>query len=645
MPNIIWNPSQERIAKSNINRFMEKHAIESYEELIERSTQDIEWFWPAMMQDCQVEWYSDWTDLYDMGRSKSFEWTRWFIGGQINIAHNSLDRHAANPDCKDRMAMISEAEDGQVVTWSYEVMNAQANKFANALRELGCEKGDTVGFYLPMIPQLLAAFWGCIKAGCPFVPVFSGFGPAALKTRMADAQVTLLLTADVSVRRNKTIELLPICQKVSEEVASIQHLLTVYRSKEKSSKGDWAWHELVDRQSDQFQTEKMESEDVVMILYSSGTTGRPKGTIHTHGGSTAQIVKELGYAFDVKPNDTFFWVTDIGWMMGPWQFIGVQHFGATHVIFEGAPNYPKPDRIWEMVAKHRISHLGISPTLIRLLMRDGKQWPEKHDLSSLRILGSTGETWDPESYRWFFEEAGKKEIPIINISGGTEMVGCLLSPLPVTSLKACTLRGPGLAMDIDVFDDKGQSVRNQVGHLVCKKPCPSFTRGFLGDPDRYIETYFSKWPGVWYHGDFASVDQDGFWFLHGRSDDTIKVAGKRTGPGEIEAALMEHPAVSEAAVIGVPHEIKGETPVCFVILQSHATFSEQLREELKQQVVKFHGKTLLPQDLKFVKSFPKTRSAKIVRKIIRARYLHLDDPQDISSIGNPEAIEEIDRAI
>ncbi|RME24998.1 MAG: AMP-dependent synthetase, partial [Deltaproteobacteria bacterium] len=408
---------------------------------------------------------------------------------------------------------------------------------------------------------------------------------------------------------------------------------------------DLLWSESVPGQPDEFECEQMDSEEVAMILYSSGTTGKPKGTVHTHGGATAQIVKELGYAFDVKPGDRFFWVTDIGWMMGPWQIIGVQHYGATHMIFEGAPNHPEPDRVWQMVERHKLTHLGVSPTLIRLLMREGDNWVDKHDLSSLRITGSTGETWDPESYMWFFEKVGKRRLPIINISGGTEMVGCLLSPLPITELKPCTLRGPGLGMDIDVFDDDGKPVRGKVGHLVCKKPAPSFTRGFLKDPQRYIETYFSRWPEVWYHGDFASIDEDGFWFLHGRSDDTIKVAGKRTGPAEIEAALIEHPAVSEAAAIGVPHELKGQVPVCFVVLAPGYRPDEKLRQELVEQVVKFHGKTLRPQEVRFVEVLPKTRSAKIVRKVIRKVYLGESDIGDTSSIENPDAIEKIRQAI
>ena len=279
-----------------------------------------------------------------------------------------------------------------------------------------------------------------------------------------------------------------------------------------------------------------------------------------------------------------------------------------------------------------------------MFMRYGDEWVKKRDLSSLRILGSTGEPWDPESWNWFFEKIGKRKLPIINISGGTEIVGCFLSPLPITSLKPCTLRGPGLGMDVDVFDDNGKPIREKMGHLVAKKPAPSMTRGFWNEPERYIEAYWSKWPNIWYHGDWASVDKDGFWFLHGRSDDTIKIAGRRTGPAEIESALIEHPAVSEAAVIGIPHEIKGEGIVCFVVLKHGYKPSENLREELKSQVIKTMGKPLKPKDVKFVKDLPKTRSAKIVRRIIKAKFLG-KDIGDVSSIENPEAINGIDKAV
>jgi len=644
MNEVIWKPYGDYMEKSNIKRFMDKHGIGGYQELITRSTKDIEWFWGAMMEDCNVEWFKPYDSILDLGNSKSFEWAKWFVGGKINMAHNCLDRHAKNPAKKNHPAFIWEGEDGSCRKWTYWDLYTEANRCANALRSLGINKGDKVGFYMPMIPELVVAFWACLKLGAPFVPVFSGFGAKALGVRMEDAEVKVLFTADKSLRRGKQVELKTACDEAAKMAPTIKHIIV----KRRTGNGDvpWAegrdiwWEDIVPNQSKDFETEETEAEDCAMILFSSGTTGRPKGTIHTHAGAMAQIVKELAYYFDVKPDDRFFWVTDIGWMMGPWQIIGVQHHGGTHMIYEGAPNYPNPDRIWDMVERHQITTLGISPTAVRLLMRSGLEWVKKHDLSSLRILGSTGEPWDPDSYMWFFENIGKKRCPVINISGGTEMVGCLLSPMPICSLKPCTLRGPGLAMDVDVYDDDGRPIRGGIGHLVCKKPCPSFTKGFLKDPQRYVETYFSKWPEVWYHGDWAHVDEDGFWFLHGRSDDTIKIAGKRTGPGEIEAALIEHPAVSEAAAIGVPDNIKGEVLVCFVLLQPGYEPSEELRGELEEQVVKFHGKTLRPKDVRFVAALPKTRSAKIVRNVIKKKYLG-EDVGDISSVENPEAIEEI----
>jgi len=377
-----------------------------------------------------------------------------------------------------------------------------------------------------------------------------------------------------------------------------------------------------------------------MYLYTSGTTGKPKGTVHTHAGALAQIAKEHGFTFDVQPEDVFFWVTDIGWMMGPWEMIGVTFWGGTMVVFEGAPNHPTPDRVWQIVERTKVTKLGISPTLIRVLKPAGDEWVHKHDLSSLKMLGSTGEPWDEDSYMWFHEKVGGSRCPIMNISGGTEIVGCLLMPLPVMPLKACTLGAPGLAMDIDVFDESGKSIRNEIGHLVCKQPAPSMTKGFLGDPDRYMETYFSKFPGVWYHGDWAKIDDDGAWFLFGRSDDTIKVAGKRVGPGEVESILVEHAGVAEAAVVGVPNELKGEALACFVVLMPNQKESEDLKKELREMVAHRLGPVMRPETIHCVQALPKTRSGKIVRRAIRGTYLG-EPSGDVSSVENVDALELI----
>jgi acetyl-CoA synthetase len=622
---------------------MKRHDIKNYINLIKKSIEDIEWFWDAVLKDLNIEWYKPYEKVLD--DSKGIQWTKWFIGGKINIVHNCLDKHVKS-NRKENIAIIWENENGDRRKLTYEQLFKEVNKFANALRELGVKKGERVGIYMPMIPETVVAFLGIMKIGAISIPIFSGFGGHALAERLDIAGAKVLITADGSVRRGKTVNIKNEVDKAINSVPSLEHVV-IYKSlgidiQIRDSIDLW-WEDLVSNQSDECSTEQMDSEENAMIIFSSGTTGRPKGTIHTHGGALAQITKELGYYFDIKENDIFFWLTDIGWMMGPWMIIGVQNFGAAIVIYEGAPNYPNPDRLWKLIDENKITTLGISPTAIRMFMRYGDELINKHNLSSLRFLGSTGEPWDPESWNWFFEKVGKKRIPIINISGGTEIVGCFLSPLPITDLKPCTLRGPGLGMDIDVFDDNGKPIRGQMGHLVAKKPAPSMTRGFWNEPNRYIDTYWSKWPNVWYHGDWASIDNNGFWFLHGRSDDTIKIAGRRTGPAEIEAALIEHPAVSEAATIGVPDKIKGEDLVCFVVLKPDYEPSKELREELKVQVVKIMGKTLKPRDIRFVNDLPKTRSAKIVRRIIKATFLG-ENISDISSVENPNAIEEIRKA-
>lgn len=644
MNELVWKPSENYIENANITRFMRKHNIKDYNELIKKSTENIEWFWDAALKDLNIEWYQPYEKVLD--DSKGIQWVKWFIGGKINIVHNCLDKYATS-DKKNNIAITWETENGDAKKLTYGELYCDVNKFANALKELGVQKGDRVGIYMPMVPEIVIGFLAIMKIGAISIPIFSGFGGHALASRLDIAGAKVLLTADGSIRRGKNVEIKKEADKAADNVYSIEHVIVFKRLdieiSWKEGRDIW-WDDIVSHQSDICETEHMDSEDYAMIIFSSGTTGRPKGTVHTHGGALAQIAKELGYYFDVKDDDVFFWLTDIGWMMGPWMIIGVQSFAGNIVIFEGAPNYPNPDRIWKLVEKHRITTLGISPTAIRLLMKYGDEWVKKHDLSSLRLLGSTGEPWDPDSWNWFFEKVGDKRIPIINISGGTEIVGCFLSPLPITSLKPCTLRGPGLGMDIDVFDDNGEPVRGKMGHLVAKKPAPSMTRGFWNEPDRYIDTYWSRWPNIWYHGDWAKIDEDGFWSLHGRSDDTIKIAGRRTGPAEIEAALIEHPTVSEAATIGVPDEIKGEDIVCFVVLKPGNEPNEDLREELKGQVVKIMGKTLKPRDIKFVKDLPKTRSAKIVRRIIKAAFLG-EHISDISSVENPQAVEEIKNAI
>jgi acetyl-CoA synthetase len=385
--------------------------------------------------------------------------------------------------------------------------------------------------------------------------------------------------------------------------------------------------------------------DPAIILYTSGTTGRAKGTVHSHAGTLVQIGKEVGYAFDIKPEDRFFWLSDIGWMMGPWELIGGFLLGSTVHIYEGAFDWPRADRLGEMIAKHKISVLGISPTVARLLRRSGDDVLDRHDLSSLRILGSTGEPWDEESWMWFLDKVGQKRCPIINISGGTDIIGCFLSPLPLHSLKPCTLAAPGLGMAVDVWDEDGNPVREEVGYLVCTQPSPSMTRGLWNDASRYLDTYWRRWRDVWDHGDWALIDEDGCWFLQGRADDTLNIAGKRVGPAEIESALIESGVVSEAAAVGVPDRLKGEAIVAFAVLKPDVEPTDEIKRQLIEGVGEKMGKHGRPKEVLFVDDLPKTRSAKILRRVVKAKYLGKDDLGDLSSLQNPEAVDAITSAV
>lgn len=644
MSEFIWKPTAEYIDNSNIKRFMDRHGISDYRELWQRSVEDIRWFWDEVVKDIGLAWYEPYDEVLD--DSKGIEWARWFVGGKTNIVLNCIDRHL-EAGLGERKAIIAEADDGSVREITYAELGAEVSQLASLMRDLGIEVGDRVGIYMPMVPEVVVAMFACFKVGAVAIPVFSGFGAEALATRLDDAETKLLLTADGSFRRNKPVHIKDSADQAVAKVPSLKHQLVLKRA---NLEVDWVegrdlwWKETLAKYPTDAETVQLDSEAPCLILYTSGTTGKPKGTVHTHAGCLAQMGKELFYAFDLKgDSDVFFWVTDIGWMMGPWEMIGVQLQGGTYALLEGVPNYPTPGRLWEMIERHEITTLGISPTAIRVLKAAGDEWAEKCDMSRLRLLGSTGEPWDPDSYSWFFEKVGGGRCPIINISGGTEIVGCLLSPLPITPLKPCSLGIQALGMDIDVFDEEGNSIVGGIGHLVCKQPGPSMTKGFWNDPDRYIETYFSRFKGVWYHGDWAQQDEDGLFFLHGRSDDTIKVAGKRTGPAEIEGAMNKHEAAVEVAAVGVPDEIKGEAVVCFVAIKAGIEETEELRAELSDQVVASLGKTLRPKSVLFVDVLPKTRSGKVLRGMIRRKFLGRD-VGDTSSVENPEAVDKIGEA-
>ena len=617
-----------------------RHGLGDYDTLYRRSVEDPAWFWGAIAADLGLEWIRPYQQVLDT--SRGIQWARWFSGGQTNLVLNCLDRHlragrGAHP------AILWEGEDGAVRTLTYQNLSDEVGRLAGALRGLGLGRGDVAGIFMPMTPETAIATLALSRIGAIYVPIFSGFGPAAVATRLNDCEAKLLITADGFTRRGQPIEMKRVADEAAAQVASLQRIIVHRRLGNKvpwTAGRDLWWHDVVRNYPTSAPPDVMDPEDPFMIIYTSGTTGRPKGTVHVHMGFPLKGAMDMGYCFDVGPQDRVFWYTDLGWMMGPWLIMGTLMLGATMVLYDGTPDHPTPDRLWEIVERHRVSVLGISPTAIRALMRHGPQPPGRHDLSSLRILGSTGEPWNPEPWKWYFEHVGGGRCPIMNYSGGTEISGGIVCCDLLHPQVPMAFTGPVPGMAADVYDEQGRPVRGEVGELVITQPWPGMTRGFWRDPDRYVETYWSRWPGVWVHGDWVRVDDDGFWYILGRSDDTLNVAGKRIGPAEVESALTTHPAVAEAAAIGVPHDIKGEVIVCFAVLRPGYTEGAALRDELKRVAAALLGKALAPDDIRFVRDLPKTRNAKIMRRVIRARYLGRD-PGDLTSLENPQAVEDI----
>lgn len=636
---VAWRPSPEYIAHSRLTAFISQHGLRDYGDLLARSTADPEWFWRAVLDDLAIEFYEPYTKILDT--SRGLPWTRWCVGGRMNIVHNCLDKWMGTP-VADRDALRWEGEEGETRRMTYAELRQAVNECAAGLRALGVQKGDRVALFMPMCPELIVVFFAVIRLGGIVLPLFSGYGADAVATRLRDSEAALLVIADGFWRRGRHVLMKPVADEAVATAPSVRHVVVVPRLGI-----DVAMHARDVRFADIVQpgagclNEPTDAEDPLMLIYTSGTTGRPKGAVHTHCGFPIKSAQDMAHCFDVHAGETMYWVSDIGWMMGPWEIFGMTLLGGTFVIYDGALDYPAPDRLWSLVERHRVNILGVSPTLVRSLMRHGEEPVRRHDLSSLRILGSTGEPWNPDPWRWLFDVAGGSRLPIINYSGGTEVSGGLVAGNVLTPLKPAAFAGPPPGIAADVVDDQGQSVRNQVGELVVRAPWIGMTRGFWKDDQRYEETYWSRFPDVWVHGDWAEIDEDGLWYILGRSDDTIKIAGKRVGPAEVESVLVEHPAVIEAAAIGVPDELKGQALVCFCVLRSADAAAPDLAGDLKALVASRLGKPLRPEQIEFVADLPKTRNAKVMRRVIRAAYLG-QPPGDLSSLENPQAVAEIE---
>ena len=644
MTDIAWTPSPEYVERANVTRLMRAHGIKDIGELRRRSVEDVEWYWDAVVKDLGFEFSTPYETVLDT--SRGVPWATWFGGGRINLTWNCVDRWAHDDAAKDRPAIIGESETGEVAGLTYKQLHKKVDRLAAGLLEMGVTKGDAVGVFMPMRPEAAVAAYAVAKIGAIYMPIFSGFAPHAVAARLNDCEAKVLITADGTWRRGKHGLMKTVADEAVADCPSIERVVVLenLRIDMPMTPGrDVTWHDFTTpHEGAHLDCADTAAEDPLMIAYTSGTTGKPKGSVHVHGGFLVKMASETAYQTDIHPGEVLDWITDMGWIMGPWSMVGSHANGATMVTYEGAPDFPGPDRVWASVERHRVNMLGVSPTLIRALKIHGDEHPAGHDLSSLRIIGSTGEPWNPEPYEWLMRVAARDgEVPIINISGGTEVGACFLSPYPVEELKVCSLGGASLGMDVDVFDQTGQPVRGEVGELVCKQPWPGMTRGIWRDPERYIDTYWSTFDGVWRHGDWAKIDEDGQWFLLGRSDDTINVAGKRLGPAEVESVLVSHPSVAESAVVGVPDETKGEAVWCFVVAPGA---NADLADELAERVAGELGRPFKPSRVVLVDALPKTRSAKILRRAVRAVAVG-EDPGDMSSAENPQALDGIRAAL
>jgi acetyl-CoA synthetase len=650
---IAWRPSAAYTERSHLRRFMGQHGLASFHALMDRSTQDVPWFTDAVLKYLGIEFETPYTQVLDTSRGP--EWPRWCVGGRMNIVTSCIDRYARERTTARRPALVWEGEDGQTQTLNYDDLYTEVNHCANLLRELGLGKGHAVGLFMPMTPEVVIALLAIAKIGGIALPLFSGYGAGAVAARLNDAGAKALITADGFYRRGQLVPLKPIADEAVAQARSVREVVVVQRAGNPvpmvAMRDHW-WHELIPRQSAYAAPESMDAEDPLMILYTSGTTGKPKGAVHTHCGFPVKAAQDMAFGTDVQPGDRMYWVTDMGWMMGPWLVFGTLLLGATMFIYDGAPDYgptaggaagQDPGRLWAMAERHKLTHIGLSPTLVRALIPHGEAPVRRHNLESVRYFASTGEPWNPDPWQWLFQTVGEGRRPIINYSGGTEISGGIVMGNPLLPLKPCAFSAPCPGMAADVVDEQGKSVRGVVGELVIRQPWIGMTRGFWRDPERYLAAYWQRWPGVWVHGDFAAIDADGAWYILGRSDDTIKIGGKRLGPAEVESVVVHHRAVVEAAAIGMPDDLKGSAVVVFVVLKPGTEASEALRAELMEALVEALGKALKPREIRFVRDLPKTRNAKVMRRVIRAAYLG-QALGDTSALENASAIEDIQRA-
>ncbi|MFM2032662.1 MAG: hypothetical protein RLZZ297_1427 [Chloroflexota bacterium] len=629
----VYYPSEAIVEQANITAYMRSKGFSTWEQLHQWSLDHSETFWDDMAK--RLDWYAPYTSILDDSKKPFFS---WFNGGKTNIVHNAIDRHLTTWR-RNKLAFIWEGEDGSVRNFSYADVNREVSKLANVLKAMGVQKGDIVSIYLPRVPELPFAMLACAKIGAAHSVIYGGFSHEALRDRIADAHSKVLITADGGYMRNKVVELKKIADEAMSSSPTIQTAIVLKRTGHAVDMHvgrDYWWHDLMALPvaSERCETEVVDAEHPLFILYTSGSTGKPKGVLHTHGGYSVGISSTFHFTFDIKDHDIYWCAADPGWITGHSYIVYSPLIeGATSFMYEGAPNYPYPNRWWQIVERYKITILYTAPTAIRGLMRFGDAWPKRHDLSSLRLLGSVGEPINPEAWRWYYDVIGGGNCPIMDTWWQTETGGFMITPNPTTPLKPGSGTRGFLGIEMDVVDEHGnRTPDNEDGLLVAKRPWPSIMRTILHDPERYANSYWNCEPvGMYTAGDSARRDKDGYFWVIGRIDDVIKVSGYRLGTAEIESALVSHPAVAEAAAIGLPHEIKGTGIHCFVILRAGIDGSDKLAEELRTHVAKELGPITKPEAVTFMAALPKTRSGKIMRRVLKAQALG-QDLGDISTL-------------
>ena len=598
-----------------------KQANANDPEIYERARRDPETFWAQQAE--RLDWFTKWTKISEWNAP----WAKWFLGGKLNITHNCVDRHAASSR-RNKAAIIWEGEPGDSRILTFGMLQREVNKFANVLKSLGVRKGDRVAIYMGMIPELPITMLACAKIGAAHSVIFGGFSAEALRERINDATCKVLVTADGAWRRGTVITLKGRADEALAQTPSITNVVVVERVAKidpsakapmQSGRDIW-WHEAMETASDECIAEPMDSEDLLFILYTSGTTGKPKGVVHTTGGYLVGASTTHHYIFDIKDNDVYWCTADIGWITGHSYIVyGPLANGCTTLLYEGTPDAPHRGRFWEIIDKYGVNILYTAPTAIRTFMRWGSEWPEKYSLKTLRLIGTVGEPINPEAWMWYHKNIGRERCPIVDTWWQTENGMILITPLPgIVATKPGSATRPFPGIEAEVVDEKGNKVGpGGGGYLVLTRPWPSMLRGIYGDPERYVQNYWSQYPGKYFTGDGCKVDTDGYLWLLGRVDDVMNVAGHRISTFEVESALVDHPAVAEAAVIGRSHELKGQGISAFVTLRDSATASDALKEEIRQHVAIKIGAIAKPDDIFFCSELPKTRSAKIMRRLLR----------------------------